>query len=196
MTDWNVCYTEGNTPWNKGTPSPPLAQYLGNHPLTGRVLVPGCGAGHDAAFLVRQGSQVTGVDLAPLALEMARQNYPELPPETWHLGDLFALPDHFTGAFDAVVEHTCLCALPPTLRRPYRDTAHAVLKPGGLLIGVWFINPDLDPDHEGPPHPLPLTELEELFADGFEIVTDYVPDVAFDGREGRERLRVLRKVSA
>ncbi|RFC42519.1 MAG: hypothetical protein DUW69_002393, partial [Verrucomicrobia bacterium] len=27
----------------------------------------------------------------------------------------------------------------------------------------------------------------------YEIVADYVPDVAFKGREGRERLRVLRR---
>ena len=193
MTDWNQCYTEGNTPWNKGVPSPPLAQYLEKQPLAGRVLVPGCGSGHDAAFLARQGCQVVGLDLAPLAIEMAAKAYPELPASTWVQGDLFALPDEWKGTFDAVVEHTCLCAIPLTLRTAYRDTVHSLLKPGGLLIGVWFINPDLDPGHEGPPHPLPQPELDQLFAVGFEIVTDYVPEVAFSGREGRERLRVMRK---
>jgi hypothetical protein len=59
------------------------------------------------------------------------------------------------------------------------------LRRGGLLIGVWFINPNLDPGEEGPPYPLSAADLTALFAEGYEIVDDYVPDVAFPGREGR-----------
>ncbi len=58
---------------------------------------------------------------------------------------------------------------------------------------MWFINPALDPGEEGPPYPLSIPDLTALFADGCEIVDDYVPDVSFAGREGRERLRVLRR---
>jgi hypothetical protein len=68
-----------------------------------------------------------------------------------------------------------------------------VLRRGGLLIGVWFIDPDLDPGEEGPPFPFSVAELTARFADGYEIVEDYVPEVAFAGREGRERVRVLRR---
>ncbi len=39
-----------------------------------------------------------------------------------------------------------------------------------------------------------LEALTALFAEGYEILEDYVPDVAFPGREGRERVRVLRRV--
>jgi methyl halide transferase len=59
---------------------------------------------------------------------------------------------------------------------------------------VWFINPDLDPGDEGPPYPFSVPDLTTLFADGYEIVEDYVPQVAFDTRAGRERVRVLRRV--
>jgi hypothetical protein len=52
---------------------------------------------------------------------------------------------------------------------------------------------DLDPDHEGPPYPFSVDALTDLFATGYEIVADYVPDIAFERREGRERLRVLRR---
>ena len=47
----------------------------------------------------------------------------------------------------------------------------------------------------GLPSPLSGSELTALFADGYEIAEDYVPDVAFAGREGRERVRVLRRVA-
>jgi hypothetical protein len=33
-----------------------------------------------------------------------------------------------------------------------------------------------------------------LFADGYEIVENDVPDVDFPGRKGQERVRVLRRV--
>ncbi|MGZ8899312.1 MAG: methyltransferase domain-containing protein, partial [Limisphaerales bacterium] len=65
---------------------------------------------------------------------------------------------------------------------------------GGLLVGVWYINPCLEPGYEGPPFPFSVAELTGLFAEGYEVVEDYVPAVAFAGREGRERVRVLRKL--
>jgi len=73
------------------------------------------------------------------------------------------------------------------MRADYRRGIGPTPRRGGLLIGVWFINPALDPGEEGPPYPLRVTELTALFAEGYEIVNDYVPDVAFCGREGRER---------
>ena len=192
MTDWTQCYAEGNTPWNKGQPSPPLAQYLERHPLSGRVLAPGCGAGHDVAMAIAQGAEVTGLDISPLAIDLALKSYPNLPDSTWLLCDLFAMPEQYHGAFDAVLEHTCLCALPPSLRIAYRDTMRQVLKPSGLLIGVWFIDPEYDEGETGPPFALPVPELDALFGEHFEVIEDYIPDVAFEGRAGRERLRVLR----
>jgi hypothetical protein len=36
--------------------------------------------------------------------------------------------------------------------------------------------------------------LTALFADGYKIVENYVPDVAFPGHEGQERVRLLRRV--
>lgn len=86
-----------------------------------------------------------------------------------------------------------LSGLPPGMRADYRRGIDLALKPGGLLVGVWFINPDLDPGEEGPPFGISVPELTALFADGYEIVEDYVPAVAFKSREGRERLRVLRR---
>jgi hypothetical protein len=80
------------------------------------------------------------------------------------------------------------------MRADYRKGVDLTLRKGGLLIGVWYINPDLDPGYEGPPYPFSVPDLTALFAEGYEIVHDYIPDVAFPGREGRERLRVLRKL--
>ena len=191
--NWEEIYQKGEVFWNKGAPSPPLQQYLERHPARGRALVPGCGRGHEVALAVEHGLDATGLDIAPTGVAEARARYPHLA-ERFVTGDLFDPPAEMRGAFDVVLEHTCMSALPPTLRADYRRGIDLTLRRGGLLIGVWFINPALDPGEEGPPFPFSVAALTALFAEGYEIVEDYVPDVAFRGREGRELVRVLRRV--
>src|SRR5262249_50811396 len=177
--------------WNKGAPSPPMKQYLERHAVRGRTLVPGCGHGHEVSLAVQHELDATGLDIAPTGIAEARKLYPQLQ-HRFVVGDLFNPPEEMCGAFDVVLEHTCLSGLHPTLRADYRRGIDLTLRCGGLLIGVWFINPELDPGEEGPPFPLSVPDLTALFADDYEIVEDYVPEVAFDTRVGRERMRVLR----
>ncbi len=191
--DWDEKYRKGEVFWDRGAPSPPMRQYLDRHPGSGRALVPGCGRGHEVALAVESGLDATGLDIAPTAVAEARARYPHLA-ERFVAGDLFDPPPGMRGVFDLVIEHTCMSALPPVLRADYRRGVDLALRRGGLLIGVWFINPDLDPGQEGPPFPFRVEDLTALFADGYQIVEDYVPDISFPGREGRERIRVLRRV--
>src|SRR5688572_24436811 len=191
--DWEELYQKGETRWEKGGPSLPLKEYLERHPLTGRALVPGSGRGHEVALAVTHGLDATGLDIAPTAVKEARMRYPHLG-ERFIVGSLFDPPAEMRGAFDVVLEHTCMSALPPTLRAEYRRGIDLTLRRGGLLVGVWYINPDLEPGEEGPPYPFSVADLTTLFTNGYEIVGDYVPKVSFAGREGRERLRVLRKL--
>ena len=192
---WEQRYREGDVHWDRGTASPSLMQYVSAYPLCGRILVPGCGRGNDVAALARAGLDVTGFDIAPTAVREARERYTDVA-DRFVAGDLFDLQPEFRGAFDVVIEHTCLSGMPPELRQSYRRAVETALKPGGLIVGVWFINPNLNPGEFGPPYPLSVEDLDRLFADGFEIIDDYVPDVAFEGREGRERVRVLRRTGS
>ncbi|WP_395743412.1 methyltransferase [Prosthecobacter sp.] len=190
ITDWNQAYQENFTPWDKGLPAPPLVEWLAGHTLSGRVLVPGCGLGHDVAHLVSLGVDAYGLDIAPTAVARAKERHPALA-ERFVCADLF----EFRGQYDAIVEHTCLCALPPEWRAKYRDAVISLLKPEGLLVGVFYINPDMDPGETGPPFGISTEELTALFAERFQIVESQVPAAAYPGREGRECLRVLRLTS-
>lgn len=187
---------EGNTPWDKGAPSPPLSAWVQAHPqLQGRALVPGCGIGHDVVFLAEAGYEAIGVDLSATAVHRAIATHPA-HASRFVLGDLFALPEAWKGSFDFIFEHTCLCALPPHLRQVYAETVGKLLRPGGLLVGVWFIEPEMDPGESGPPFGISLEELAALFpAHAWAVVEDYIPEQAYAGREKRERLRALRKIS-
>ncbi len=80
------------------------------------------------------------------------------------------------------------------MRAGYRRGIDLTLRRGGLLIGVWFTG--LDPESSGPPYPFSVAELTALFAGAYDIVDDYVPDVAFERREGLVGQRKLENFKA
>jgi SAM-dependent methyltransferase len=194
MTDWEQNYVEGHTPWNKGKASPPMMEWVSQNQPQGRALVPGCGVGHDVVMLVDAGLDAHGLDIAPTAIAMAQAAYPD-QANRFVLGDLFATPLEWQGSFDFVFEHTCLCALPPEWRTRYETAAYQLLKTGAQLVGIWFINPEMDPDETGPPFGISVSELSVLFDESrWQVIEDRVPEIGYDGRVGRERLRVLRRL--
>ncbi|MFZ4766515.1 MAG: methyltransferase domain-containing protein, partial [Roseimicrobium sp.] len=98
MPDWNACYERRETPWDKGLPTPVLSEVAARHPgiFCGRVLVPGCGTGHDARWLAEQNCEVTGADIAPLAIERARVLDPDQRVAS-QLVDVLDLPEDLRG---------------------------------------------------------------------------------------------------
>jgi methyl halide transferase len=197
-TDWNSCYERNEAHWDKGRPTPVLEVVWEKHPqlLQGRVLVPGCGLGHDARWLADHGCQVVGADLAPLAIERAQALDTDHRID-FRLANLFDLPQDMRSAFDKVWEHTCLSALTPELRAQYIAGIKSSLKPGGEVAGVFFLNPDMDPGETGPPFGISLEELTTLWESaGFEVAEHWVPEVAYEGREGRECFMWLRQSPA
>jgi SAM-dependent methyltransferase len=188
-TNWEERYRTGDTPWDRGGPSPGLVDYLALHELDGRVLVPGCGFGYDVRALATKRNYVLGIDVAPSAIRGARR-FLRKACEEYRLADLFALPREFTEAFDWVWEHTCFCAIDPSRRSDYVRATASALKPGGHFLGVFY----LDPDHgDGPPYPVTIGELDALFGGVFDYLEGWVPASTYPGREGCELIRLLRK---
>ena len=145
-----------------------------------------------AETLLDQGLEAMGLDVAPTAIARARARYPQ-HAERFVVGDLFATPPEWQGRFDALVEHTCLCALPPELRTAYRDAAATLIRPGGILWGVFYLDPQMDPGEEGPPFGITPAALAALFESRFEVLESYVPTSSYPGREGRECVQILRR---
>ncbi|TLD69795.1 methyltransferase domain-containing protein [Phragmitibacter flavus] len=193
--DWNAAYENRETPWEKGRATPVLDEISSRHPavFSGRAWVPGCGVGHDARRLADFGLMVTAVDVAPLAIEAAK-NWDETSPVDFQVADVFSLKEEFVEAFDMVWEHTCFCALDPALRVAYLKSLHAVLMPGGKLAGVFFINPEMDDGETGPPFGVEVETLRKMLEDaGFEVVDHWVPVTGYEGRVGRELAMILEK---
>lgn len=191
--DWNARYVEGNTPWEKGYPAPPLEEIWGRLERCvkkrGLVLVPGCGLGHDARWLAEKGLQVRGIDIAPLAVESARALTEGRNP-SFELKDFFEAE---AGSVSLLFEHTCFCAISPNERAAYVRAAKGWLVDGGLLVAIFFLNPMNGGD--GPPFGVTREELDEFFKADFELLEEWVPQAAYPEREGRELVRILRKIS-
>jgi SAM-dependent methyltransferase len=198
MTDWDEKYRVGETPWEKGKPAPPLLELLELHGREiwgdGTVLVPGCGLGHDVRALAQIGAKALGLDLAPLAVEKARE-FANVGGESYEVGN-FLDPDwRCNREFSALWEHTCFCAIDPGHRQAYAEAAARLLKEGGLLAGVFFLTPfDPGDDNTGPPFATTIEELEQRFSPWFERVHGWVPQRAYPGREGREWIGLFRKL--
>jgi SAM-dependent methyltransferase len=189
-TDWESHYQQKDTPWEKGEPSPGLVDFLATEPVHGRVLVPGCGFGHDVRALAATADEVIGLDVAPSAVEAA-DRLPKAGHERYSLGDLFNLPPEMRGAFDWVFEHTCFCAINPAQRPAYVEAVAGALKPGGRLLAIFYLDPGNDSPDEGPPFEVSIAELDRLFLPRFTLEREWLPQRAYPGREGREWMRVM-----
>jgi methyl halide transferase len=198
-TDWESLYRAHETPWEKGAPAPALLDWLAQRgPLLGEVLVPGCGFGHDVRAIARVGgekSSVIGLDIAPSALSQARA-FPPAATESYLELDLFRLPADLHGRFDWVFEHTCFCAIAPGQRANYVRSISDALRPNGSLLAIFYLNPwdpGEGPPGGGPPFGVTIAELDEHFGPLFSPAEQYVPMVAYPGREGRELVRLMKK---
>ncbi len=192
--NWEECYKTGNTPWDKSEPAPELESALAEGLLKGRVLVPGCGLGHDVRAIAKAGAlEVIGLDLAPSAIQEAKEQA-VLPNTSFLQGDFFELPEAFMGHFDWIWEHTCFCAIPPADRPQYIQSARNSLCPGGRLLALFFLNPDMEDPSQGPPFGVTTEELDRDFAGLFELEQEWLPRATYPGREGRELVRLLRRL--
>jgi SAM-dependent methyltransferase len=191
--DWDACYRQRETPWDKAAPAPELPHSLAEGHLSGRVLVPGCGRGHDVRAIAGAGGrEVVGLDLSPTAVREAEEM--GVPASVQFVeGDLFSLPPSMQGAFDWVWEHTCFCAIKPELRPKYVNAMHSVLRPDGYLLALFFLDPGTGGADDGPPFGVSRLELNALFDHAFVLESEWNPRAAYSGREGREWVRLLRR---
>lgn len=143
---WSNRYQSNQTGWDIGEISTPIKAYfdqVSNKEV--KILIPGCGNGHEAEYLFEQGFiNVHILDLAEEPLRQFQIRNPKFPKSHIHQEDFFG----HTGEYDIIVEQTMFCAIDPVLRQKYADKVLDILKPKGKLIGVLF-NREFE---SGPPY--------------------------------------------
>ncbi|AFS53423.1 MULTISPECIES: methyltransferase domain-containing protein [Leptospirillum] len=189
---WNQRYLDKNTGWDLGQPAPPFVRLVekGEFGPPGRVLIPGAGRSYEGIFLASRGYDVTCVDFAPQAVREAREAARQAGVKlTVVEEDFFRLDPRTIGVFDYLVEHTCFCAIDPPMRQAYVDQSHALLAPGGLLIGLFYAHGR----EGGPPWTTTEEEVRGLFGKKFDLLSLGLTDWSVDSRKGEELLGRLRR---
>jgi SAM-dependent methyltransferase len=187
---WQGKFETRSTPWDRGVINPQIETWVRSgqlHPTQSadarfdgsdearltRVLVPGCGSGHEVAMLAEWGFDVTGVDFAPAAAELTRERLRTLlqsPVGARMMRAEVVEADILTyqpaGQFDAIYEQTCLCALYPDHWRRYADRLSSWLRPGGRLFAL-FMQAPRDGSRagfvQGPPYHCDVNAMRALF---------------------------------
>ncbi|HEX7675497.1 MAG TPA: methyltransferase domain-containing protein [Bdellovibrio sp.] len=188
---WSKAYKGDNNPgWNLGEPAEALKDMLPRLKIArSRILILGCGEAHDAALFAAAGHVVTAVDISPLALERAKKLYGHMSNINFVQADLFNLPREFDQAFDVIFEHTCYCAVNPTLRQNLVKVWNRCLAEGGHLMGVFFAFEK----RQGPPFGGSEWELRQRLKNNYQPIFWGRWQKSVPNRQGKELFIYCKK---
>jgi methyl halide transferase len=190
-TAWEQRYQTGDAPWDLGYPTPPLTNLLTSDqaPPPGRMAALGIGSGQDALRFAAAGFDVVGFDFAPTAIARARQNAATQGLNAEFVQhDIFALAPAWHHSFDYVLEHTCFCAIEPTLRSPYVQVVRQLLRPQGKLIALFFTHSR----DGGPPFGVTPQAIRDYFEPDFEVLRLQPAMDSIEQRQGEEYLAIFQ----
>lgn len=166
---WSKIYKETNNQpgWDLNGPTPILKHIIPQLKIPkSRILVVGCGRGHDAFELSQRGNVVTAVDFSEEAIKEAKRLYPENENLKFIQADVFNMPEKYFGYFDIVFEHTLFCAIDPAKRNDLIRVYKSMLADHGHLLGIFFVMDKMD----GPPFGGTEWEYRERLKKHFQLM--------------------------
>lgn len=183
-------------PWINAKPHPLVATWLDDQRSLGaertgqRALVVGSGLGDDANALAELGWRVTAFDYSPQAIDWSRKRFPD-SPISWHVANLFALPESWRRRYDLVVEVHTIQALPVTRRQGTIQAIIDTVASDGTLLVVTMTR-DIRQPLRGRPWPLTEQELRSIEHDGLNEVDRVTIPSASPEQPGRVRATFQR----
>jgi SAM-dependent methyltransferase len=183
---WDERFDQRFTPWDQaGVPDAFKTFVAGRAPQN--VLIPGCGSAYEALYLAERGFTVRAIDFSPSAVAAARVQL-GARADIVEEADFFAFEPSF--APDWIYERAFLCALPKDRWTDYAARMAALLKPGAVLAGFYF----LGSTPKGPPFGIERNELDALLTPYFELVEEHEVSHSIAVFAGREHWITWRRV--
>ena len=131
-------------PWNMETPPAPLVELVDSgkvQPCT--VIDLGCGAGNYAIYLAERGFDVTGVDISPTAIKIARANADRKGLKChFFVADVVEGLDSTGKTWKFAYDWGLLHHILPRHRKKYVGNVSRILNPKGKYLSVCFSEQD------------------------------------------------------
>ena len=178
-----VAATEGRAeiPWDRGgEPHALLVDWARRR----RALVIGAGLGDDAEYIASLGFRTLAFDVAPTALELARERHPGSSVD-YVVGNLLEPPPEWRERFDLVFESLTVQSMPPAVHAQAIESVAGMVAPGGTLLVI--ATQAQAPPQDGPPWPLTRDEIDAFATGGLRSVR--VEEIPAAGQEGIVRWR-------
>ena len=167
-------------PWNIEAPPGALVELIKNEGVKRcKTIDLGCGAGNYAIYLASVGFDVTGVDIAPTAIEIAKENAKRQGIKcTFVVADVLGNLEEVKETFDFAYDWQLLHHIFPEQRKKYVENVHRILSPRGKYLSVCFSEKDTQFSGSGKYRETPLgsilyfsseDELRDLFKPYFNI---------------------------
>lgn len=147
-------------PWDSGISPPELLDFIAKY-RAGRAIDLGCGSGTNAVTLAQHGWQVTGVDFAPRAIQIARGKARKAHVSVRFLVGDVTSPNGITDPFDFALDLGCFHGIPN--RDVYLSRLDRLLVPGGYWLMYGFFRTAGDKDGPG----LDAAALSMILSHGF-----------------------------
>ena len=164
--EWDDSYAGPPAPWDIGRPQPAFVRLADAGALTGTLLDAGCGTGEHTILAVPSSDRALGIDVSPLAIEIARQKAAERKVHArFQVLDALSLVT-LGETFDTIVDSGLFHVFDDEPRAQYVEALHAVLRPGGHLHLMCFS--DRQPGDWGPRR-VTEDELRAAFSSGWRI---------------------------
>jgi len=125
--------------WELGKPRPILREYVEKGLVKkGKALDICCGAGTNTVYLAEKGFDVTGIDIAPKAVEYAKKKAAQAKVHVaFKVQNFLKLPFE-AEEFDFVFDMGCFHHVKPEDRATFINGVHRVLKKGGNYLLTCF----------------------------------------------------------
>jgi hypothetical protein len=162
---------DAEVPWERSEANPRLVTWAEGRALESagkRAIVVGSGLGMDAEYVGRLGFDTTAFDVAPTAIRVTRERFPD-SKVNYLVADLLEPPAEWREAFDFVLESITVQSLPPEFHAEATRRVTELVAPGGTLL-VLSAARETDEEPDGPPWPLSRTEVQAFAQAGLETV--------------------------
>lgn len=137
----------GQPKWDTGISPPELLDFIQKH-KPGRAIDIGCGTGTNVITLARAGWQVTGVDFAPRAIQLAKRKVKDAGVRAELIVNDATKLKGISGPYDFALDIGCFHGIPKDGQTKYLKQLDRILAPHGFWLMYGFFKPDMQ--HAGP----------------------------------------------